>query len=240
MIKVIRDTLGILAHSMLRVGCKLFRIANPHLESRRWSNSELKKISSYVSGDVINVSGWRDSDKKGGVYRNYFSYSSSYVVSNIEGYAGKSAVGDIFLDLETELSSELMRKFDAVFNHTTLEHIYHADLAFENLCLLSRDLVIIVVPFMQIEHWSNGSFSDYSRFTEFRIRRLFAENGLTTIYLSSNHNPCFPIYYFAVGSRNPSKWLEKLKDIQGGFAYGDDQEINKISFRGVGGFEIMK
>lgn len=238
--KSIRSVIGLMSNIMIRAGCRLFRFSNPSLHSRRWSNSELKKIARLASGQVINVSGWRDSDKEGGVYRDYFSSSSSYVVSNIEGYAGKSTAGDIFLDLEMELPSELIGKYDVVFNHTTLEHVYDADLAFNNLCRLAKDLVIIVVPFMQVEHWSNGSFSDYSRFTEFRIRRLFEENGLTTIYLSSNHNPCFPIYYFAVGSRNPSEWSEVFKSIRSGLAFGNDQNGNEISFRGIADFEIMK
>ena len=41
--------------------------------TRIWSNQELRKFSHLFRGKVINVSGWKDCDKEGHIYRDYFS-----------------------------------------------------------------------------------------------------------------------------------------------------------------------
>jgi hypothetical protein len=176
------------------------------LAPRSWSNRELRLFASQFGGDVIHVSGWEDRDKDGGYYRDYFTNSRSYVISNIGGKRGTSAASDIYLDLEQPVPPELIGKFDVVYNHTTLEHIFDLRGAFSRLCELSRDLVIVVLPFAQVEHWEQGSFLDYWRVTEFALERLFQENAFQALYISSNHNPVHPTYFFAIGTRQPDKW----------------------------------
>ena len=115
-----------------------------------------------------------------------------------------------FLDLEKELDTKYDKKFDIVFNHTTLEHIFNSFIAFKNLCQLSKDLVIIIVPFLQEEH---GNYGDYWRFTPQTIKKLFEINNFNLIYLNYNDSSSESIYIFAIGSRNTN--YQKIIDIKG-------------------------
>ena len=178
--------------------------------ARRWSNDELRRVAPHFSGQIVNVSGWRDEDKEGGTYRSYFSCAASYDVTNWHGQSGfQGTEGEIVLDLTEPLPDELRARFDVVFNHTTLEHIFDVMTAFENLCTLSRDVVILVVPFAQVQH-ENDSFKDYWRFTPSWVREAFRRQGLETLYVSSNDDPNAAVYVFAVGSRHPERWRDKM------------------------------
>ena len=64
----------------------------------------------------------------------------------------------------------------------------------------------MVVPFAQVEHWEQGAFLDYWRITEFGLERLFRENQIDAMYIAGNHNPVYPTYFFAIGSRHGQKW----------------------------------
>src|SRR5258706_3556650 len=64
------------------------RYARDRVRPREWSNAELRKFAPQFSGPVINVSGWRDEDKTGGHYRDYFPAASDYAVSNYSGERG--------------------------------------------------------------------------------------------------------------------------------------------------------
>lgn len=131
---------------------------------RIWSNRELRKFSHLFTGDVVNVSGWKDEDKEGERYKNYFQNASSYSLTNYvaeaRGFQGYE--DEIFLDLSKPIPAELHGKFDVVFNHTVLEHVFEVNQAFENLCNMTRDILIVVVPFLQEMH---GEYGDYWRFT---------------------------------------------------------------------------
>ena len=71
---------------------------------RIWSNKELSKFAGLFKGRVINVSGWKDEDKEGKRYKDYFSNALEYSISNIEGYMGLSGLdNELYLDLESEL-----------------------------------------------------------------------------------------------------------------------------------------
>ena len=173
---------------------------------RKWSNKELKKFSHYFHGDVINVSGWNDVDKEGEFYSQYFNNSSTYTISNYSGQRGFSGKNDeIFLDLSVPLDKNLYGKFDVVFNHTTLEHIFDFSSAFQNICNLSRDVVILVVPFAQIVH-ENSSYDDFWRFTPSSISKLFIINKYKIIYQSCSPNWNAGIYLFFIASKNSKKW----------------------------------
>jgi hypothetical protein len=190
---------------------RMLRRFHPEWQPRRWSNTEMRRWGPLFQGEVINVSGWDDRDKEGGYYSDYFPNKSSYVISNIGGArAATGAANEIYLDLTADLPQKLYKRFDVVFNHTTLEHIFDVLKAVANLCALSRDIVIIVVPFRQPVHFESGSFVDYWRFTPFALEKLFKINGFEVIYCSYNKNPLFNIYLFCIGSCNAEKWRSFL------------------------------
>ncbi len=177
---------------------------------RIWSNRELARFAPLFHGDVVNVSGWKDRDKQGRTYREYFANARSYTITNYKsehmGFQG--AEGEVFLDLEAGLPAELRGGFDVVFNHTTLEHIYHLDRAFRNLCDMSRDLVILVVPFLQQYHTPYG---DYWRFTPLAVKRMFEDRGLEVLYQSFNSHRAASVYVFTVASKHPDRWRERFR-----------------------------
>lgn len=178
------------------------------LSPRRWSNIELQKVAPLFPGKVVNISGWRDEDKAGGTYRQYFSRASEYQITN---YWGSSATNDghpdaLFLDLEQELPGPMRAAFDVVFSHTVLEHVYDIQKAVRNMADMSRDIVIMIVPFLQDEHYSPKIYGDYWRFTPLSIKKLLEAQGLTLIHLSHNATPWYPVYLFAVASRHPERW----------------------------------
>jgi hypothetical protein len=173
--------------------------------ARQWSNREVRRLGALFTGDIVNVSGWLDDDKEGGKYAAYFPNRASYAITNYGGTSGSGADGEIPLDLESDLSAELARRFDVVFNHTALEHIFEVRKAFANLCAMSRDLVVVVVPFAQVEHYTD-SFGDYWRFTPQAIKRMFETNGFTEVYCAVSPDPDAAVYVLSVGARDAAKW----------------------------------
>lgn len=153
----------------------------------------------------MNVSGWKDIDKEGKHYRDYFTNASGYTITNYKaearGFQGMD--NEVFLDLESDLPEQMQGKFDVVFNHTTLEHIYDIHKAFSNLCALSNDVVILVLPFVQQYH---SDYGDYWRLTPLAIKRLFEDNGLSLVYQSFNNDKASSVYTFSIASKQPAKW----------------------------------
>lgn len=174
---------------------------------RIWSNRELKKFAKLFCGSIVNVSGWKDIDKEGANYGDYFVNASEYWITNYiseaRGFQGDQD-NEVFLDLTKRLSDEHPR-YDVVFNHTVLEHIFELETAFSNLCLLSKDIVIVVVPFLQEQH---ADYGDYWRFTPLALDKLFKKNGLTTVYINANDHADASIYVFAIASRFPKNWKQ--------------------------------
>jgi len=187
---------------------KLF-IDRKYYLPRIWSNRELEKFSQLFFGDIVNVSGWQDLDKEGKHYKDYFINANTYTLTNYKsdarGFQGYE--NEIFLNLEEELPPELLNKFDVVFNHTVLEHIYDVDTAFRNLCLLSKDIIILVVPFLQQMH---ASYGDYWRFTPLAIKKMFENNGMSLLYLSFNSDKNASVYIFCIASKSPANWIDKI------------------------------
>ncbi len=203
------------------------RRRHPELSPRRWSNRELQAAAPLFTGDIVNVSGWRDEDKEGRTYRSYFTNASRYSVTN---YWGSSTPNDgvpdaLFLDLAADLPVELKDKFDLVFTHTVLEHIFDVPKAVRNMAGMTRDAMIMIVPFMQDEHYSPGIYGDFWRFTPLCVKQLMESNGLTLIHLSSNNSPWFPVYLFAIGSKQPAKWADRFPT-----PYDWDQRLGKSTF----------
>jgi hypothetical protein len=177
---------------------------------RIWSNDELRKCAHLFEGDVVNVSGWKDEDKQGGNYRSYFKNASSYTITNYKpetrGFQGKE--GEIFLDLTKPLDIELKSKFDVVFCHTVLEHVFELGQAFSNLCDMSKEAVILVVPFLQQMH---ADYGDYWRFTPSAIHMMFEKHGFHSLYISFNTHPRSSVYVFAIAVRDLNKWSKIIK-----------------------------
>ena len=173
---------------------------------RVWSNRELEKFGHLFSGKGVNVSGWKDIDKEGKKYRDYFSNISEYWITNYKsearGFQGNQE-NEIFLDLEEDLDESMHGKFDVVFNHTVLEHIFDVNKAFENICKLSNDIVIVVVPFLQEQH---AEYGDYWRFTPLAVEKLFQKNSMDMIYINYNDASDDSIYIFAIGTKDKNKW----------------------------------
>lgn len=179
---------------------------------RLWSNDELKKVSSQFRGKILNVSAGKDSDKEGGYYKNYFTNADSYTVTNYTPVFQDSAEYDeIQLDLEQDIPTAMQEPYDIVFNHTVLEHIFDTQKAVENLCLLSKDIVVTVVPWMQAYHHEEEYYKDWWRISPFSLVRLFNNNGFKTICIDWNTDPLGSIYIFHIASKQASKWQGKIK-----------------------------
>jgi hypothetical protein len=180
--------------------------------ARLWSNGELRKLAPFFSGDIANVSGGDNIDKEGGTYDTYFPncenwYVTNYLPGSFRGFAGRE--NEFLVDLTKELDPKLVRRFDVVMNHTTLEHIFDVNAAFHNLCQMTRDIAIIVVPFCQVQHESSA-FGDYWRFTPTCLRQLFQNNGLQVIYESESPHENAAVYLLMAASRYPEIWRNKM------------------------------
>ena len=188
-------------------------MSKPYL-NREWSNDELKKFVGLFKGDIVNVSAWKDNDKSNCCYSYYFRGCKSYTLTNFKedyrGFQGRS--GEIELDLEKPLDSKLCGAFDTVFNHTTLEHVYDCQKAFENMCAMTRDTLIIVVPWLQEHHpATNKAYLDYWRFSRNAMERMCKDQGLEILYLSENKDANNCIYLFLIASKQPNLWKDKIK-----------------------------
>ncbi len=180
---------------------------------RSWSNRVLGSVAVHCRGRVLNCSGWRDEDKEGGRYRDYFPEASEYRVSNYGGDRGESGVPDeIRLDLTAPLPADMTGRFDVVLSHTVLEHVFDLDRAMDNLCLLTTDLLIVVAPFAQ--HYHPGeSYGDYWRLSISGMEEMLSRRGLTPVFADYSTIPNQAIYVLVVGSRRPERWQEILAAI---------------------------
>lgn len=210
-----------------RAALNRLRRRHPELSPRRWSNAELRRLGPLFGGDIVNVSGWKDEDKENGHYRDYFPSASGYTVTNYRGSSaeGDGIEGEVFLDLQAPLPPDMAGRFDVAFCHTALEHMSDASLAVRNLVEMSRDAVVVVVPFMQDEHYAPGLYGDFWRFTPLGLKRLFEDNGMQLVYLSANDSPWYPVYLLAVASRTPERWPQLTAQ-----AYDWNARVGKCMF----------
>ncbi len=193
----------------LRVTVVLWRYGNRDSNPRRWSNDTLKRFAPLFTGHVLNVSGGNDKDKEGQQYRDYFTGATSYQITNyITTFQADSFNNEIQFDLNQPLSpsSDLINKFDVVFTHTVLEHVYHIHIAIENLCRLTKDIVITVIPYVQSFHHIETQYHDYWRISPYALINLFNEHNLKTLYIDWNQDPIGNIYLFHIASKQPQKW----------------------------------
>ncbi len=186
------------------------RQTNPRL----WSNDELAKFAPLFSGKVINVSGGRDNDKEGRSYKDYFVNAESYTLSNyILEFKDSNAYNEMQLDLSGPLliDSNLAGKFETVLTHTVLEHIYDVHQAVENLCKLSNDIVITIIPFLQEFHHVPEQYHDYWRISPYSLALLFKQHGFQTLYVNWNDDPMGNVYIFHIASRQPERWDDQIR-----------------------------
>jgi hypothetical protein len=187
----------------------------PENEPRRWSNAELRRWGRVFEGDVLNVSGWLDEDKENGHYRDYFPQAKNYGITNYWGTDSKNdgAEDSLFLDLEAPLPEKMNGICDLAWTHTVLEHVGDVDTAVKNLGALTRDAMLLIVPWIQDEHYAPGLYGDYWRYTPMGIQRLMKNAGLELIHISANEQPWYPVYLFAVGSKKPDAWKGTFPEI---------------------------
>ncbi len=169
---------------------------------RLWSNAELRKFGPLFTGLTVNVSAWTDEDKEGGRYRDYFPNAADYWTTNYKsGQKGMQHVEkEIFLDLEADLDPALAGRFDVVFNHTTLEHVFNFWKAFANMAAMSKEALILVVPYIQQVH--GKGYLDFWRFTPHAMNRLYRDAGMKMRYCSANGADQASIYLFCMGFRS--------------------------------------
>lgn len=198
----------LLKSSLVKLGYRPYHARHFRL-ARIWSNDETRKFSQLYTGDVINVSAWEDKDKEGRTYRQYFSNCRNYFTSNYGTDQGviQGGENEFFIDLEAPLDPLLSERFQLVYNHTTLEHVFDFRKAFDNLCAMSADSVMIVLPWLQQLH---ANYGDYWRFSPQAVAKLFELNGMKTIYLSWSETPRAAVYVFAIGSKKPDLWKDQI------------------------------
>ncbi|WP_413683547.1 hypothetical protein [Prochlorococcus sp. MIT 1011] len=200
----------------------IFSTGRDYREARIWSNTVLRKVGYLFKGNIVNISGWKDEDKQGGFYKNYFPNSKSYSITNYgEGVRGDLEDGQMQLDLESKLPKELIDYADVVFNHTTLEHVFDIFTAFRNLSLMTNDILILVVPAIQEEHYSD-SLGDYWRFMSGSILKLLEKNKLTPLTFTSTPYRNCSIYHFIIASKKPERWKNKLSIIESSINEGSE------------------
>lgn len=180
---------------------------------RQWSNAELRRFSDRFEGSAINVSAWEDKDKEGNTYRTYFARCSEYCISNYGTDQGvmQGTSNEIYLDLQAPLPEHLQGRFNVVFNHTSLEHIWDFRTAFRNLCSMSRDTLVVVVPWLQPLH---ADYGDFWRFSPATVVKLCEENGMTPLHVSWNEAGSTAVYVFCIASRQPDKWASCYADMR--------------------------
>jgi hypothetical protein len=71
------------------------------------------------------------------------------------------------------------------------------------------DLVMVVVPFAQVEHESD-SHKDFWRVTPSCLRRLFELNGRNIAYEAANRDRNAANSYFFVGSRHEKSCIQRI------------------------------
>ena len=207
----VRSRLSSLAKAAARLPAALLRDRQAAFfgAARRWSNREIQKFAHLFDGPIVNVSAWADSDKEGGNYKDYFRPGTDYWITNFGTSQGEmqGREDEFYLDLEAPLPDEQRRRFATVFNHTTLEHVWDFKTAFANMCAMSSDAVVIVVPWLQPQH---SDYGDYWRFSPQALVRLFEEQSMTVVHLDWNRDPRESVYVIAVGVRDPARWSGKF------------------------------
>lgn len=183
----------------------------PVRDARIWSNRFIAAIAPFATARVVNVSAWKDEDKEGRTYRDYFTAAKSYETTNFEGWRGADVPSDHNLDLQQPAPEHLAGAFDLVFNHTTLEHVYDFHRAFDTLAELTGNAMLLIVPWIQPLHGPVDG--DFWRFSPFAMRRLFADRGFTVVAEQAGPVGGKVRYLGHLAARDPDYWRERLQGL---------------------------
>jgi hypothetical protein len=178
----------------------------PARAARVWSNHEIALVAPHVTGDVVNISAWQYEDKEGKHYRDYFSAATSYETTNFEGWRGEGVRANHVLDLQSPAPDELIERYDLVFNHTTLEHIFDIHQAFRTMASMSRDAMLVIIPFMQHLHGPEDGV--FWRPSPYAMRRMHHNAGLTVIREAAGPKGAKVRYLSYFSSKKPGLWKE--------------------------------
>lgn len=113
---------------------------------------------------------------------------------------------DYVLDLQSQPPEELAERFDLVFNHTTLEHIFDIHQAFHTMASMSRDAMLVIVPFVQ--HLHGPEDGDFWRPSPYAMRRLHENANLTVIREAAGPKGGKIRYLSYFSTKNPERWKE--------------------------------
>ncbi len=212
---MIRFILTSICNCLLDFAVGFLVTSHPEWNPRAWSNKEIFRYGKYFNGHVVNISAAADSDKCGKFYRNYFPNASSYSITNYGfGEDGSGSQEEYILDLTKHYDGSL-GKIDVVLNHTVIEHINSVPLAIDNLCKISSDVIITVVPFIQMFHGRIVGYSDYWRYTPMSLINEFASRGFSTLYLSWNKDHALThVYILHIASKHPEKYCNIFRCVQ--------------------------
>jgi len=208
----VRSIITSILNRCLDLSAGLLVTSHPEWNPRAWSNQEIRKFGALFNGDVINVSASKDGDKEGGRYVDYFTKARTYTMSNYghgeEGISGFQ--NEKILDL-SKVYDRTIGDYDVVFSHTVIEHIDSVETAIDNLCSLSRDVVITVVPFLMGFHGRPDSYNDYWRYSPLALIRIFELRGFKTLYINWNdHHPLMNVYIVHIASKHPERYEGKF------------------------------
>ena len=171
---------------------------------RTYSNVSLKRILPLLNViSVLNISGWDDGDKEGGRYSHYFSQKvNKYEVSHFENdyLRSDTDISKMVINLE-DINYQAVEKFELVFSHTVLEHVFDQQNAFRIMCSLAEKYVVGVVPMINVLHWEE-TYDDYWRFTPHGIRKLFENNEFNLVHLEIGPSLSISQYIIFVGARH--------------------------------------
>ena len=99
-----------------------------------------------------------------------------------------------------------------------VEHVFDVSKAFENMCLLSKNFVILIVPQFQMIHDYHRGYKDYWRFTPFVIDELFKRNNYTVLFRETTYGFSESNYLFYIATKrnaeNYKKYFPLLKPVE--------------------------
>lgn len=171
---------------------------------RLYSNVVLRRIFSILNVDsVLNVSGWDDGDKEGNKYVNYFpSKLSRYEISSYskDHLRADMSISKVTIDLE-DRAYKVSEKFDLIFTHTVLEHVFDQENAFRIMCESANKFVVGVAPMINVLHWEE-TYGDYWRFTPHGIIKLINNQGFNLVHLEIGPSSSISQYIIFVAARD--------------------------------------
>jgi len=70
---------------------------------------------------------------------------------------------------------------------------------------MTRDVLVIVLPFLQPYH---SPYGDYWRFSPLAVDRMCKDNQMSLLYCSFNEHWFSSVYLFAIAAKHPERWKQ--------------------------------